>query len=345
MHTICRLLITTLLVALSIGLSAAQPDIQYWSDVAWSPDGAFVIGVQNEIVTYVYADGQLQRRDRLDPYHMLIDRVSWSPDSRRFVFSADDSLPGSEGDAALAVWAMPEFTRQRDWLSDKFETDTPDHLSQIEHATWHPDGQRIISLVTQGEALLLAHWDAVTLTPTLLPFQSAPTYVRTIALSPQGDWLAVAGVFAANTQTSPELQVIDVQTGALLWQQTSEDAIADLDWLDATRFAILRSNRVEIWSVSSDGSASQQTTLNQVPREAIRRIRSSPDGTRLAVLTSDGALEVWSVQTGAAETLVPREEAPGVLAFDWHPDGTHIAYAVNFEWDLALVEVPASETP
>lgn len=343
MRKVVRLLIGWLLLLLGGVSASAQPDIEDWTDVAWSPDGVFVIGVQNEVVTYLYADGQLQQHTRSDPYHMTIDRVSWSPDSARFVFSADDSFPGSEGDAVLAVWAMPEFTRQRDWLSDKFETDTPDHLSQIEHATWHPDGQRIISLVTQGEALLLAHWDAVTLTPTLLPFQSAPTYVRTIALSPDGDRLSLSGGFGAAPERYFALQLLDSESGVPLWEQRSENIIVSISWLSEEIFAAARGDTIEIWNAAT---GELQQTLEAEPDAGIYEIRWSPDGRFIAVLKFGGDLTIWSVETGERVMVVYAGNGVtrGVLAFDWHPDGSSIAAALADEWDLRLFDVSALTT-
>ena len=81
---------------------------------------------------------------------------------------------------------------------------------------------------------------------------------------------------------------------------------------------------VHLWRASSG------ELLRSFALSSVRRIRWSPDGTRLAALETRGALKVWRVEDGE-ESFAVQAHDPAVAAtvLAWSPDGSRLATGGN----------------
>ncbi len=154
--------------------------------------------------------------------------------------------------------------------------------------------------------------------------------VMSVAFSPDGSLLAVAG-------QNVDVVVYDVASGQELrrWQATRLAWVNDLSFApDGTLLTANDDGRVVRWDARSGSQIAELRVMNEATDQdsyvgAPTRVRASPDGSRLAVVTSHGnpaapnRLAVYEGLTGQ-----PTFEIDGDLSITtiaWSPDGASIA--------------------
>ena len=134
-----------------------------------------------------------------------------------------------------------------------------------------------------------------------------------------------AGVLAGVAHAQPRAFTLD---DIAAFKTITEVAVSP-DGSQATftvRRTILADNRtqVDLWGVRTDGSRPARQLTDDRPGESA--LRWSRDGSRLAFLADrDGSRQVWVLPVDGGEAVRLTSHPESVAAFDWSPDGTHLA--------------------
>jgi WD40 repeat protein len=266
---------------------------------AWSPDGAtdaYVTLGGRKVVLRSAADGRERTLFAAPRKIDIVHRLAWSPDGSRLALILLDE----RGFTGLSVdgSAMGAYRP---------------HLLVIDSTTGHP-------LRDAG------------LTPSVVNMPLITNPPDALAFSPDGSKVLVSW-------DSPA--VVDVADGRVqrLWSTPAVAAwsprgdVLFLDVVGRRRFGALR-----VWSPGGGTrvlwSQTRLASLGIVAEHGIEygQLRPSPDGTKLAVRTTDGggtAIAVFALDgssVGAEAGAYPL--AGRIWDFDWSPDGTRIAAVV-----------------
>ena len=247
----------------------------------------------------------------------------WSPDGRRYVFSAGP--PAQSGVASLApagrdLWVL---TERRGWLSSG--STQPTRLTQgplsYEVPVWSRDGRKIFAEGSRQSGELVR---------CKLGSDECVTYLggidaEGVSFSRDGQWVAwVApdgGLWRSHADGSEKLQLSFPPLFAALPQWSP----------DGKRICFARLERgapTRLLVVSADGGPTQEA----LPGDKGSQVDGewSPDGRRLAFgrLTSGGpqdndiTIQIADLETGQI-TAVPGSK--GLFSPRWSPDGRHLA--------------------
>ena len=286
---------------------------------SWSPRGDRIaywgvhLGGQRDIWTIPAAGG--------DPVQVTRDAAVdwnpvWSPDGASLFFASDRG-------GSMNLWRVAIDGRTGAPQGEPEPATTPSGYTQ--HPGFSRDGRSMayVEVINRINLQQVAFDPTQPSTARVWITQGArPT--KNPDVSPDGEWI----VFDSITDNQEDLFIVS-RTGKGLRQLTN-DVYKDRGprWSpDASRIAFLsdRSGRYECWSVNPDGSSLKQLTFTSGPHWAQAPVWS-PDGTRLACNTQNGAPIIidpgrsWGEQT-------PEVAAPGrnpdtiFFAWSWSPDG------------------------
>jgi eukaryotic-like serine/threonine-protein kinase len=302
----------------------------------WTPDGRAVVfrelaaganhdtGGSAEDVVVLRLDGDLPQRLRLEPGDSASDL---SPDGRTLLVT---TRTGDESD----VRALDTLTGVERWRLGGPVNDFA--------ALWRPDGHGVVFLTDRTGCEAVAHVSTgdngpaggVQILKDLGRNRALP-----MGMSPDGSYL-ISLQHASRTALRAEIPSDGEAAEAprSLVFRCTEDSIG-ADWDPAgERIAFVSGNgdstgpgRIVIQS--RDGRLDREFAA---PGSFYRgaRLRWSPDGQRLAVLTAtpgaDAALTIIDLHTGATRTMERRaeESSPGGSLRDirWHPDGNAVYF-------------------
>jgi WD40 repeat protein len=145
-----------------------------------------------------------------------------------------------------------------------------------------------------------------------LPDLKLPPYA--LVMSPDGNTLAVSGKSAA-------IRILDPQTGAVraLLQGHTGTYVNHLHFKSDRELASADSKDVILWDLST---GKPRRTLSGAG--SVSRLAFAPDGSRLAIGRSDGAILLWSPEKeGTASLLLGHEKFVAALA--WTADSRSLA--------------------
>jgi len=251
---------------------------------AWSPDGDRVIYAQSSrnfailtVSTGVERIVQMELTGQYNP--------AWLADGRRVLFQGSD--PQNPGDNYLRV-LNADTGGFVPLGNDKPKGRWP---------TASRDGRQIFYVGSEG----IVARDMASGAQRLVRTDRIPGGIQTIALSLDGQWLAVrsglngVGKLSIIPSTGGELRPLSTALNA--WSLVG----LAVEWSPDGRFVyvVKRSEPKadealsEIWRIPVDGSDPQNTGITWAG--GIARISANPDGRRLAVSTTSGANEIWAL--------------------------------------------------
>ncbi len=248
----------------------------------------------------VVSDGSGTRRVAELPFasDMIRGHAAWSDDGRFIALLVEPSPEPFHGQ--LVVIAVETGA----WA---FVT------GPVEVFAWRLGGDQIAAFpagVDSGTGLYLI--DPLNEVWTRL-LQGAQAYTTSIAWSPDGERIALAGSDA--THTFAELSVVDVDRRVPTAVYSDTSRITDVDWSpDGRRLALCQANGDIVIIDPESGH------LSRLPRRACRTaVAWSPDGQSLAYLRREGA-EIRLIRLDAntgEETMLMSDLSPGVDLVVW----------------------------
>ncbi len=327
------LLVMLLVLAVSQGVSAAQPPEEKGLLIDWHPSGTMIAYSQyysyEVVVIDVNSNEVVNTFTTSDP---LFDAPQWSPDGNLLMFL--DSLN------SIAVWSNawdPDLANQEYYLDrlDRLESTT---LAPISGFAWHPSGTKIVHSV--GPSLYI--WDL-----------ASDEYSR---ISTDVEMFTVQDVewFDENTllfgDTSPAAVLINAETDQFeaIFMIKGTIQIASVSAIspspDGTYVALASPfGSIEIWDPTqgepNDSVGLESETAVRSAFASQVRISSldwNPTGEYIAMADQQGLIRVWR-----AETLELVQEYQGLPdgSVAWSPDGTQLAFSTAAN-GLTIVDGP-----
>lgn len=284
----------------------------YYSDCAWSPDGATIALPGNRVSEHrsgiVLVDPDAGDSEVITLEDSAPQEVAWSADGDRMAWweaKFEGGFTSGEMIDRLVVADADGGDRRELLARDDFGVEAPQ---------WSPDGTQLAfsSWETSDVITLVDARDGST---RRLPTGAGS--IRDFAWSPDGQWIAVTGFAAAG----PGVQVV-AANGSTAGQVASWSADEVVWSPDGDRVAAADSDleKTDILTVAPDGTS--QTRLATLPAPAVGHLTWSADGTKLAlwaylrerpeIVVIDAATGDWeSVATIYSEDAVARESPAG----------------------------------
>lgn len=304
--------------------------------LAFSPDGKILTTGTNRAEDQRLIGGEVQEWDvntghqnqTLAEYPGNVVAVNYLPNGKSLLVGTEAPLEASEVDLLDAKFSGGK----RILLTTKYG---------VPSVAVSPDGAWMASGGLDGDIHL---WRADSYKEVPIQQWERSGEVFAVTFSPDSRTLAVATGSASGSVAPGGIRVIDLRTGALLWQQNSHNnAVTTLAFSPDGRLLATGGNdsRLRIWN-AHNGSllASEDAQTLRIPCLAF-----SPDGKRLAsaVMRSQGSLlqnQVLLWNTGAwkvVRTLTGHQDRIMALAFA--PNGKTLASA-GLDATLRLWKLP-----
>jgi WD40 repeat protein len=144
-------------------------------------------------------------------------------------------------------------------------------------------------------------------------------YVLTVALSPEGRWLALGSV--------REIVILDVKKGGRVASANADGEVWSAVWsADGHSLATAGNRGAWLWKISlpeAGGPPSLEHQGDLIP-EARRELALSGDGSALAAVDSEGVARLWKISGGERSRMM---EAERVSAVAFAPDGRQLVTA------------------
>lgn len=276
----------------------------YVLDVDWSPDGMRLASAAYDGIRLWNASGGPCTDILVGHEAGEVRSVDWNPDGVRLLSASVDK--------SIRVWdvssgaSTAKLTGHKDWVFD---------------ARWHPDGIRIAS---GSQDKLVRIWELVR--PSVEVLSGHRGEVRHVAWSPDGRWLASG----ADDGT---LRVWDVRGFDLDRVYDLGGAVYGLGW-PAADTPLIFVTRQGIAGQVRDGDLGTFRVIQT--QERVASLTWNADGTRLAVVLSEGGIRLWrramwdAAQPGDDISLQVEGELPPASGdrftnAAWSPDGSQIA--------------------
>ena len=283
---------------------------------AWSPDGRHIAGGDKDGTLWTW-DARTGRGTSGSPPGNPGDQVTivtWSPDGRQLASASDSGIrvwtTSGEQSSPVAWWASGGVLTLA-WSADGARVASGDRLGAVRvwsvatgrpvgrtfavgsrtdvvrWIAWLPGGRRLaVGLASGG----VEQWDVASTKRLGNRLQTSPQAVQTMAWSPLGDVLAVAGggdtigLWRVDSgRLIRTIRAADVVVGALAWSA------------DGSRLASAGSSgNIQVWDVVS-GALLGQMVSAQAP--GVASLTWSPNGSELASGGLDNTVRLWRSTT------------------------------------------------
>lgn len=262
------------------------------AELFWQPNGDFLsyrksLRRQNQLV-HVCGDELIGTINvlngdghtfRLEGHTTEIDAIEWSPDSQR--------LATGGADKTIRLWDTS--------IGEEIAV-LEGHQCRVQVLSWSSDDDLLASYGTDDTVRIWNVSDGENLLSDEFTIGFTGFLHQTLVWSPQADYLA-----AANSQGIVRVWDLSSRTTAYDIQIPLSDpsiGFAVLSWtLDEPKLAVaqLPGTEVEIWSLSENPTLLR--TLTGFTGD-VYAAAWSPDGSRLAVYSSDNKIWIWNAETG-----------------------------------------------
>jgi WD40 repeat protein len=308
--------------------------------LAFTPDSkALVAGDRKVVRFWDVATGQETRQ--LEVHGTFCASLAFSADGRLLATGGDDK----DEDCSLRLWDVETgkelqrcqmvkhdyppislaFCRQGTHLASVWEEqDSYIHdvsTGKVVHRLNHhwasrlvcsPDGQTVVTAGNGCEAL--RHWDAATGKELFLEFEGHLKAVSSVAVSPDGKYVASAGedVRIWDAATSKQVRQIGVSATAVAFSPDSQTlASAGTDAI------------VHLWAVATGNEIGSLKGHGQ----ALHAVAFSRDGKTLASGDAGSAVRLWDLTNRKELHCIDMKSATDCVALAFSPDGKSLACA------------------
>ncbi len=308
-------------------------------DAAWSPDGTSIVITNADGSARVFDARTGRQRLALLGHRDSVNHVEWSPDSTRLVTAS--------ADGTAKVWSVTG-----DEGRERFTLSAQDTRSGVASAAFSPDGSRVVTGDVENRATIV--WDVSIAGDAELANLPAVALSDAIAtFTPDGRYLlvgnATGGVTVWDAQTLTSVRTLGTPAFSSSEAPPSGDIIDppvtaghDITALEVSpdgrlvAAAITDPNQrpwgssLRIWDVETG-----QEPFHARPRGFIDDVAWSPDGSRLAISTSnytvdaDGenigeGLLVVVDRSGRQIAFLDKEPFVQILSLAFTPDGERL---------------------
>ena len=238
--------------------------------LSWSPDGVQLASASGDRTVRLWDGLCGQATATLTGHTAVVRRVSWSPDGSR--------LASASGDGTARLWD-PGERRSSDTLVG--------HTAAVNAVVWSPDGCRVATVGNDREVRL---WNAESGRPAAA-VDNQTSSVRAMA------WLSGLARLAAVTDAGT-VRLYELATGHSTTIAHPAQPLAVACAADGRRIATAGSDlRVRLWNaVTAEAGA---VVLGH--SGLVIDMAWSPDGARIAAVTTLGEILIWRVDRRIAQ--------------------------------------------
>ncbi len=241
-----------------------------------------------------------------------VTSVAWSPDGKRFASAGYDKT--------VQVWDAATGQKLLTYR---------DHAGRVNAVAWSPDNLRIASASDDRTVQI---WDAAG-GKHLFTYGGHASPVYALAWSPDGMRIASAGA-------DKTVQVWEANTGRVIFIHHGHTReVSAVTWSpDGRRIASGSYDKtVQVWEPVKDTRAGFFASLFSPNRgiyiyrghsQKITGVAWSPDGRRIASVSSDRTMQVWDAASGRLG-FIYRNPSFGLNAITWSPNSRYIASGGN----------------
>jgi WD40 repeat protein len=275
--------------------------------VAFSPAGGRYLAraEQREITIWDVATRKLVRTLRGHKHY--VTNLAFSPDGQYLASaSAQVRQPGQ-----IKIWEAASGKELR--------TISRGHQAGITCLAFGPGGKLL--LASGGTDLTVRFWDARSGHELRPPLKQAQP-VMSLAFSPDGAYLAVAGGKRGQPELPGEVRIWEVTTGRSVHTRKVPRSVLSIVYSpDGGRLAWAAGKEVVVAE-----AATGRIEYTRGHRGIIYSVAFSPDRRHLATASDDRTVKVWTAATGQ-EVLTLRGHIDPVVSLAYSPDGRCLASA------------------
>lgn len=258
-------------------------------NLIWSSDGKqiMVMSMKGGIEVWDASSGEFVRQLDIDP-ESLID-AAWSADGNVFATANRDGI--------ITFWDADRYQP-----TGTLDIQMPGSVSSM---AWSPDKSMIYAGISTdypcrencdpkdpGYKSWVAAWNVTS--GSLVLRSSAGDAITTLAVSPDGQWVAAGGgIFGA-------FEVLDGFTGNIHVKLIDTHAQNGVGWLDDNHVLYLPNPKhIDAMSISQwDMDREEPTEILLPGYETISSMAWLPDGERLVTNSAGGTISFWQARTG-----------------------------------------------
>lgn len=202
----------------------------------------------------------------------------------------------------------------------------------ISHVTWSPEYSWLASSSNNGSQISI--WDVTTGNSINRLGISQEGQVNAMEWSPDGQFIAsLHGNYRFQIWNTKNWEnVLNFRLDFFLEQEFYVSYLTSLAWSpDSRQIALTVDYRLVIWELGSGFSYISEDEYSAISA------KWSPDGSKLAILSPDGSIEILDGTSFASLTTIPRPEVVPIRLFyeptsqilEWSPDSSQLAYFGN----------------